>query len=199
MAERASRKQTTPPIEDAIPNILLIGLRGSGKSTIGAALAESIEHQFIDLDVVTLWRLRCATVEEAWREQGVPRFRAAEAEGLRSALDNPERVIAAGGGTPTAPGAAEAIRTHQERNDLFVVYFRGAPAALRSRLESLAADPNRPSITGDGMLDEIDEVYHDRDPLYCELADEIIDLSADAAQIVQEIQARVRDMQNSKS
>ena len=193
MAARAVRKNEPAGVEDATPNVLLGGLRGSGKSTIGPRLAEALEHQFIDLDLVTLWRLRCATVAEAWRELGVPRFRAAEVEGLAAALRSPERVIAAGGGTPTAPGAPELIRTHQQHGDVVVFYLRGDPETLRSRLAGSENDDNRPSLTGADAIEEIDEVFRSRDPLYRDLADEVIPIAGSAADIVGVIQSCLRD------
>ncbi len=192
MATRAVRKNEPPIADDVAPNVLLIGLRGSGKSTIGPMLAETLKHQFIDLDVVTLWRLRCGTVTEAWSEYGVPRFRAAEVEGMTAALDNPERVIAAGGGTPTAPGAAELIRTHQEREDLLVVYLRGTPTQLRERLSAVSNDANRPSLTGAGTIDEVDDVFGDRDPLYRDLADMTLDMTEPLDLLIESIIERLR-------
>lgn len=198
MGARAVKKNEAARVEDATPNILLVGLRGSGKSTVGPLLAESLQHQFIDLDLVTLWRLRCATVAEAWRELGVPRFRAAEVEGLAAALDNPERVIAAGGGTPTAPGAPELIRAHQKCGDVIVIYLRGDPETLRDRIGVNESDDNRPSLTGAGSADEMDEVFRSRDPLYRELADEVITVdSRSPGEIVDVIRSRVRARRSS--
>ncbi|QKK09395.1 MAG: hypothetical protein HND58_15335 [Planctomycetota bacterium] len=100
--------------------LLLIGLRGSGKSTLGRLVAERLVADglvaaFSDLDDAVLARLGHATVAEAWNTLGEPAFRTAETACLRervpAALDDgtPQVVVALGGGTPTAPGAAELL------------------------------------------------------------------------------------------
>ncbi len=164
------------------PAILLIGLRGSGKSTIGPRLADKLTRPFIDLDRATLDRLGAPDVASAWKAKGQAAFRSAELEALRAALrEQPGAVIALGGGTPTAPGAAEFIRHESMHRRAVVVYLRCSPAELRRRLTGrVGAD--RPSITGKDPLAEMDEVFRFRDPLYKGLAFAVIeDLGEDAA------------------
>lgn len=165
--------------------LLLIGLRGSGKSTLGRLVAERLVADglvaaFSDLDDAVLARLGHATVAEAWKTLGEPAFRAAETACLRERLPEslddrtPPTVVALGGGTPTAPGAAELLGEARERGLVTIVYLRAQPETLRARLG--AADANRPSLTGAGTLDEIDAVFAARDGLYQELATEIIEI-----------------------
>lgn len=155
--------------------ILLIGLRGSGKSAVGAKLAQRLSRGFIDLDQATLARLGAPTVAEAWKATGQQAFRAAEAAALREQMrDHPGAVIALGGGTPTAPGAAEHIRHESRHKRAVVVYLRCTPAELRRRLTGkIGAD--RPSITGKDPLAEMGEVFRFRDPLYRGLAFAVIE------------------------
>ncbi len=174
------------------PNVLLIGLRGSGKSTVGPMLAERLERQFIDLDVVTLWRLRMPTVQRAWAEAGVVRFRQAEADALRDSIESPDRVIAAGGGTPTAPGAERLIRAAAAEGGLFVVYLREEPATLVDRLRAAGETDDRPSLTGADPIAEVWDVYTDRDPLYRDLASIVIDGASSAQDAAARIIARLR-------
>lgn len=152
--------------------IILIGLRGSGKTTIGRALAARLNIPFRDLDDATVRVLGASSVSEAWRAQGEKAFREAEKTALAAALSAPAGVLALGGGTPTAPGASELIRAAQNAG-VRVVYLRGAAAVLRTRLEGKTGD--RPSLTGADPLAEIDAVLAKRDPLYLELADMVID------------------------
>ncbi|MBL0922180.1 MAG: AAA family ATPase [Phycisphaerales bacterium] len=167
-------------IPPAGPNILLIGLRGSGKSAIGARLASRLARPFIDLDQATLARLGAPNVAQAWKSHGQQAFRAAEADALRAAMrDSSGAVVALGGGTPTAPGVADHVRHESRHKRAVVVYLRCTPAELRRRLTGrLGAD--RPSITGKDPLAEMDEVFRFRDPLYRSLAFAVIeDLSED--------------------
>jgi len=157
------------------PTILLIGLRGSGKSTLGAHLATRLGVEFTDLDDLTLKNMGAHSVAQAWQSEGEPAFRKAEANALRQAIDQSidGGVIALGGGTPTAPGAEAIIREAPATT----IYLRGVPALLRSRLPA-DDEPNRPSLTGASPTDEIERVFNARDPLYASIADHTIDLTA---------------------
>ncbi|MBL0927858.1 MAG: shikimate kinase [Phycisphaerales bacterium] len=156
----------------AARSLVLMGLRGSGKSTLGRALARSESVPFVDLDERTLARLGCAHASEAFARLGEPAFRAAEAEALREVLEGPGPVILAlGGGTPTAPGAAGQL-AEASRRGWVIVYLRLSPVELRARLSQGRSGPglNRPSLTGGDPLAEIDRVFAARDGVYARLA-----------------------------
>lgn len=166
-------------------NLLLIGLRGAGKSTIGPALSARIGMPFVDLDGESARVLGCATIAEAWRTHGQEAFRRAETTALREALRRNRRVLALGGGTPTAPGATEAIEKARGTGTARVVYLRCTPAELRARLSASGPGAERPSITGADPLDEIAQVFAQRDPLYSQLADRVVEGGLDAERIVE--------------
>lgn len=163
----------TPP-----PAIALIGLRGSGKSATAKLLAERISRPFVDLDSLTPTLTGHPDVAAAWAALGQAGFRSAEARALPIAM-TPGTVVALGGGTPTAPGAADLLRARRADGSLLVVYLTAPAATLRERLRADAEGrPNRPSLTGADPLDEIDAVLAARDPLYRSLADLTLDVSA---------------------
>jgi shikimate kinase len=153
---------------------LLIGLRGSGKSTLGAAASRRLGVPFLDLDDLTREVLGAASVSEAWNNVGERKFREAEMVALRRALATDARIIALGGGTPTAPGAAAIIEKERQAGHLRVIYLRATAATLRERLRGKMHD--RPSLTGDDPLAEIEKVLEARDPVYVALADEVLNL-----------------------
>lgn len=161
--------------------LILIGLRGSGKSTLARGLAARLSCAWADLDDVTPRELGCATVAEAWSTRGEPAFRAAEVMALSKVLSGDARVIALGGGTPTAPGnpgnpgAAELLRAEQSAGRARVIYLRASPAALRERLRG-GMGANRPSLTGADPLAEIEEVFTRRDGPYRRIADRVIEV-----------------------
>ena len=66
--------------------VILIGLRGSGKTTVGRALAARLGVSFCDLDDVTVRAMGASSVAEAWRAQGERGFREAEGRALAEAL-----------------------------------------------------------------------------------------------------------------
>jgi shikimate kinase len=171
--------------------VMLIGLRGSGKSTLGRYLAEQTGRTFVDLDVRTLARLGEETVREAWWRLGEPAFRAAEVEALRDALRQSFIVLSLGGGTPLAPGAREQIETARREGVATTVYLRVAPGTLRARLEGGMED--RPSLTGGDPLDEIDEIFAHRDPRYQEIADVVLEPSGGVEATARELLTRLGD------
>jgi shikimate kinase len=152
-------------------NVLLIGMRGSGKTTIGRMVAAGLSSGFVDLDDATIKELAAATVAEAWRVHGEGAFRAAEVRALAAALRIHPGVLSLGGGTPMAAGAAEIIKRAQVAGAR-VVYLRAPAATLRARLEGKMG--NRPSLTGADPLAEIDAVLAKRDPGYLAIADLVV-------------------------
>jgi shikimate kinase len=159
------------------PNIVLIGLRGSGKSTIGRSLAVRLGREFVDLDALTPIEMREPDVTTAFAHQGEAAFRRAERHCLARALNARGQVIALGGGTPTAPGVAELIAQARTRGEVATVYLRASAPTLRDRLKA-ADNSHRPSLTGRDLLEEVDELLAKRDPLYLRLADQIVELES---------------------
>jgi shikimate kinase len=156
-------------------NIVLMGLRGSGKSTLGRLLAERLKLPLCDLDELTARAMGAASVGEAWMRHGEAAFRKAEVRALSEALERADAsVVALGGGTPTAPGAADLIAAQQKQGRVLLVYLSAEPENLRARLAS-DDNTNRPSLTGADPLLEMEAVHAKRDPLYRRMADEVID------------------------
>ena len=154
----------------ALP-IYFLGLRGSGKSTLGQSLASRLRARFVDLDDVTASLLKCATPAEALSKHGQAAFRGAELAALASPGVARANVVALGGGTPTAPGAPDALR----KSNATLVYLRASPDTLRARLAATDL-ASRPSLTGADVLAEIDAVFERRDPIYLALADEVVEV-----------------------
>lgn len=154
--------------------LVLMGLRGSGKTTLGRTLAHKLSLSFVDLDDRTPDELGEQSVRDAFTKYGEEAFRHAEACALEQVLAERPGVIALGGGTPVAPGAHELIRAAQLRGVIRVVYLRAAPETLRARLSG-ADNAQRPALVGDDPVTEIAQVHADRDPIYSGLADTVIE------------------------
>lgn len=150
-------------------HVVLIGLRASGKSTVGLALARVLGTGFIDLDDRTRTLLGAASIRAAFEQAGEPAFRQAEASALAAALVEPASVIALGGGTPTAPGAEELLKAAKAAGRAAIVFLDPPNETLAARLKASAGD--RPSLTGRGVVEEIDEVARERRERYAALAD----------------------------
>jgi shikimate kinase len=158
-------------------NLILIGLRGSGKSTLGRLVAAHLHRPFIDLDDLTPHILKAPSIAEAWAARGEAAFRKAEAKALRQILPVPAQVIALGGGTPTHPTSADLLRTARRTSRSAIVYLRASISTLQSRLRQ-ADNAHRPSLTGIDIIAEVPRLFAQRDPIYRALADCILHVDA---------------------
>lgn len=157
-------------------SLVLMGLRGSGKSTVGRDLAERSGRRFIDLDDETRHYLGPGSLAEIIERVGLERFRQAEYRALVNQafpMSAAGPIVALGGGTPTMPMAADYLRAARSRGFGRVIYLRAEPGTLRERLAS-ADNRDRPSLTGAGVVEEIEHLFSERDPLYTSLADEVV-------------------------
>lgn len=148
-------------------NITLIGLRGTGKSTVGKLLAARLNRPFIDLDeriVATAGQ----TVPEIVAEHGWEYFRSLESAQVRQAAKNTGQIIAAGGGAILRPENAAAFK----RTGICVLLT----AATATLAERIGTDPNRPALTTQNSLqDELDQLWRDRRAAYEAAADITVD------------------------
>lgn len=165
------------------PRVVLIGLRASGKSTLGRLLAERLGVGFVDLDDRTAARLGAPSAGAGLRAAGEAAFREAEAGALEEAL-RAGGVVALGGGTPLAPGAADALRACGAP----IVYLHASVEELESRLSSSDL-ATRPSLTGAGTVGEVGGVYAARDPLFRSLSTVVVDTGdRDARRVLSELE-----------
>ncbi|MGE0478903.1 MAG: shikimate kinase [Phycisphaerae bacterium] len=170
-------------------NIVLMGLRGSGKSAIGSALAARLGWEFVDTDEL-VERTAGRSVAEIFARDGEPRFREFESDALRAALAGDRRVVSIGGGAVLAPANRERLRAAA-----VCVWLTAPPAEL---LRRIAADPRsvaqRPPLTTRSPLEELTHLADNRNPLYAELASHTIATEGRALeQLVDDIMRRLRN------
>ena len=155
------------------PLLLLIGLRCSGKTTLGEAVALSLGVTCQDLDALALARLGCASVSEAFERHGESEWRAAESASLLGVLEAPTLgVLSLGGGAATTPAAAAAIRSAQASRRAVVALLHPGEEELVRRLGRGRGD--RPRLARDDAA-EVRRLSTDRLPLYRSLADASVD------------------------
>ena len=154
---------------DSKPNLILIGLRASGKSTLGALLAESLGVGFVDLDDVTSALLDADGAGDAIATHGIETFRDAETQALESVLKGTDQVIALGGGTPTAPRCSAMLKESSSR----VIYLRALPETLQRRLQA-TDNTDRPALVGNDVINEVQTLFDRRDALYQSVAESVI-------------------------
>lgn len=159
---------------------MLIGLRASGKSSIGAAAAKLLGMRFVDLDEEVLESFGEPTVERIFRHHGEPAFRLAELVALRRSLAGRPAVTALGGGAATAPDASGMLRHAAELGLCSIVLLDAPDEVLLARiLKDRAERPGgRPPLTNRSDLEEISHLRAERDRLHRELAHLRIDTGA---------------------
>lgn len=146
--------------------VSLIGLPGSGKSTVGRQLARRLQLPFFDSDHVIEQQLGCS-IREYFEREGEERFRDVEEAVIDQLTQNPKCVLSTGGGVVLRP----ANRQHlHERGQ--VVYLNSSPDELFRRLRH---DVNRPLLQVADPLGRLRDLHALRDPLYRETAHFIIE------------------------
>lgn len=162
-------------------SILLIGYRGSGKTTIGKKLADRLWQPFVDTDDLIV-RSSGKSIREIFAESGEESFRDLETAALQQALALKDHIISLGGGAVIREQNRQLIQNSGHK----AIYLRCEPAALHQRI---ASDPNtaanRPALSpSGGNLDEIRTILSIREPWYRQVMTaelEVTHLSADEA------------------
>lgn len=154
---------------DPGPHIVLVGLMGAGKTTIGRRLAAEIGRRFVDADD-ELEARSGRSIADWFAKEGEDGFRRAEAELLASLLDETEpMVLGSGGGVVVTP----ASRDRLGGDDVLVVYLHGTPHFLASRTP---AQPHRPLLADVDPRELFREQYRIRDPWYRQIADLVVEI-----------------------
>jgi shikimate kinase len=152
-------------------HIVLIGLPGSGKTTIGASIANALEAPFIDLDQ-EIERTYGKSISEIFATEGEQKFRTLEAEiTSKIARTSDWSVVATGGGWGANRDAVAHLRSISR-----IIYLRVSPAEALRRMDS--AISARPLLAGPTPLKRLEQLYNARRKSYEELADLIVDTEA---------------------
>ena len=139
--------------------IALIGLRGGGKSTLGALLAARLDVPFIELDR-EIERRSGATLSEIFEMFGQETFRRAEREALSEVLRQHEHfVIATSGSIVTEPGTLELLLA-----SCFTVWLRADPQEHMKRV--MAQGDLRPMANSARAMEDLVSILKSREPLY---------------------------------
>lgn len=154
-------------------NVYLVGLMGAGKTTIGRSLAKRLNLDFLDSDREIEARTG-VTIPTIFEIEGEDGFRRREVQMIADLSRLRGRVVATGGGVVLREENRATLRTNG-----FVVYLNVPPQTLWERTRN---DRNRPLLQVADPLLKLKELYAERDPLYREVADLIIDSSRINAQ-----------------
>jgi shikimate kinase len=177
----------TPSWPALVDRVLLIGMMGAGKSSVGTALAERLGWVLLDSDE-QVQRRTGMTVPEIFATRGEAAFRAEEATVLAAAVTSEEpAVVSVAGGAVLDPESRARIR-----GGGLVVWLRAEVATLAARV---GAGQGRP-LLGDDPAGALTRLYAERRPLYEELADVVVDVDRHT---VGETVERITDALHSES
>jgi len=147
-------------------NIVLIGYRGTGKSTVGKLLAMRLGRQFVSTDEEIIKRAK-RTIPEIVAQEGWEYFRDLESEVCREFAGRDRLVIDTGGGAILRTQNVEALK---KSGTLFWL-----TASVGTITKRIGRDNQRPSLTGSkSFVDEIQDVLRERTPKYQAASDHVI-------------------------
>lgn len=142
-------------------NIFLVGMMGSGKSTVGRSLAKLLNYKFIDTDI-EIEKKYSKSVSDIFNEFGESDFRDKEHLVLQKLLKNTQQVIATGGGLPCFFDHMEVMI----KNGI-CIYLKAEPAFLASRLRNHKIErPLISSFNNKELDDYLKNLLNKRTPFY---------------------------------
>jgi shikimate kinase len=147
-------------------NVLLVGLRGTGKSTVARLVAERLGWPWHDVDV-EVERRAGQSIAEIFAERGELSFRELEATLLAELCAGDRQVLALGGGSVLRAENRDAMRRAGK-----TVWLSAPPETLWERIQRDATTAaRRPNLTQQGGIAEIRQLLVEREPLYRQCAD----------------------------
>ena len=161
-------------------NIFLVGLMGAGKTTVGKLLAKHLHKTFYDSDH-EIERRTGVNIPLIFDIEGEEGFRSRERTVINDLSQKDDLVLATGGGAVLHPETRENLKSRG-----MVVYLRANVEELWQRTRH---DRNRPLLQTDDPHAKLTQLFEQRDPLYCEVADIIMDTSK------QSVQSLVHDLE----
>lgn len=150
--------------------LVLVGMPGSGKSTIGRYISRNFSLPFFDLDALIIDNKIHVSISDFFASEGEEKFREFESEVLEEivSLANPA-VVATGGGIVVNPKNCSLLKEAGT-----VIYLNSTPTLLYKRLRH---DTSRPLLKVEDPLTALEEIYSLRHPLYMSVADLVVEVN----------------------
>ncbi|MFW5863427.1 MAG: shikimate kinase AroL [Desulfohalobiaceae bacterium] len=161
-------------------NIFLIGLRGSGKTTLGQALAQELKLEFLDMDQVLQERFG-QSIADFVQEYGWQEFRRQEAGLLQEICSKKGQVVATGGGCVLLPENRQLLK---EQGQVF--YLMADVQTLASRLHADPRQEQRPRFSSESLEQELARSLQEREGLYMQCLEYILPAQHGLQDLVQE-------------
>jgi shikimate kinase len=169
------------------PKAVLVGLPGSGKTTIGRRLSKALGVSLLDTDVAIEERSG-RSIADIFATDGEQEFRRIEEEVVRAALADHDGVVSLGGGAVTSPGVCEALAGHT------VIYLE---ISAREGVRRTGGNTVRPLLAGPDRAEKFRALMAKRTPLYRRVATIRVDTNRrNPGAVVREILSRLQVPQN---
>jgi shikimate kinase len=171
------------------PKAVLVGLPGSGKSTVGRRLSKALGVSLLDTDVA-IEQQTGRTVADVFATDGEQEFRRIEEDVVRAALADHEGVVSLGGGAVTSPGVCEALAGHT------VIYLE---IGAREGVRRTGGNTVRPLLAGPDRAEKYRALMAKRIPLYRRVATIRVDTNRrNPGAVVRYIVSRLQSPQNAR-
>lgn len=138
-------------------HVVLIGLPGAGKTTVGKLLADRLGAPFVDIDAVIVRKMQ-KPITLIFGEDGEQKFRQLESDMMKAALAGPPAVVTPGGGWAAQPGAVAAAR-----ESAFIIYLRTMALTAAKRA---GGGGTRPMLVGEDPVERMRQLLKDRESFY---------------------------------
>ena len=172
-------------------NIFLVGLMGAGKTTVGKLIARHLNRPFIDSDH-EIEKRTGVNIPLIFELEGEAGFRTREAAIIEELTGQRNIVLATGGGAILSPRNRDNLR----RNGT-VIYLRAKVGDLWQRTRH---DKNRPLLQTADPQAKLKVLFAQRDPLYCEIADIIVDSGAQSVHaLVHQIEEQLKQLKSKQA
>ncbi len=145
-------------------HVILVGLPGSGKSTVGQQAATILGAQCVDVDAVLVRQMQMP-IARIFAEHGETRYREIERQAVRAALADAPSIVVPGAGWAAQPGQIEVARV-----SALLIYLRTMALTASKRIEGHG---DRPLLVQGDAFGTLREMLQVRDPFYCRADHEV--------------------------
>jgi shikimate kinase len=159
-------------------HIVLVGLPGAGKSTVGRLVAERLGASFFDTDGMIVRKMQMP-ITRIIGEHGELKFRDMERQAMAQALNGPAAVISPGGGWVAQPGALESAQPNS-----YLVYLRTMVLTAAKRA---GGEGTRPLLVGEDPVEKMRTLLKERESFYLKANAEVKADIKNASQLADEI------------